>query len=256
MTIHKIKKHQDQIPYEMVSRQVAQSVENPTALAIWLYQLTKPENWVVRRTDIKNHFGIGDVSYKNAVDDLERLGLYHKQTIKTENGRFADTLINIYSLPKINPIADNPNSDEPEAGEPVFPSVRITVSGTLKENEIIKENEITKDISVIDQLFEQFWLAGMVKVNKKKALTVFRAKIKNESDKEAFRTLLVDDVTYRLYMKQFGFDKMHPVTYLNGERWTDDHQTNSSPVNNSSQPDLSSTDWAGKKVFDPTYLER
>ncbi len=28
------------------------------------------------------------------------------------------------------------------------------------------------------------------------------------------------------------------------------------PVNNSSQPDLSSTDWAGNKVFDPTYLER
>ena len=142
MTIHKIKKHQDQIPYEMVSRQVAQSVENPTALAIWLYLLTKPENWVVRRTDIKTHFGIGDVSYKNAVDDLERLGLYHKQTIKTENGRFADTLINIYSLPKINPIADNPNSDEPEAGEPVFPSVRIPVSGPLKENEIPKEDEI------------------------------------------------------------------------------------------------------------------
>ena len=37
MSIHKIKKHQDQIPYEMISREIAQSIENPVALAIWLY---------------------------------------------------------------------------------------------------------------------------------------------------------------------------------------------------------------------------
>ena len=97
---------------------------------------------------------------------------------------------------------------------------------------------------MIDQLFEQFWLAGMVKVNKKKALTVFKAKQKLNSGDTAreFTVILINDVHKRLRSNQFGFDKMHPTTYLNGERWNDDIQTNST-VNQSVEEINSGDDW-------------
>ena len=105
--------------------------------------------------------------------------------------------------------------------------------------------------SVIDDLFEQFWLAGLPKVNKKKALTAFKVVMKRDVVQHSTMTaVLIDDVHGRLAANQFGFSKMHPTTYLNGERWNDEITTT---VNQS--PDLSSTDWAGDKVFDPTYLE-
>jgi len=106
--------------------------------------------------------------------------------------------------------------------------------------------------SVIDDLFEQFWLAGLPKVNKKKALTAFKVVMKRDVVQHSTMTaVLIDDVHGRLAANQFGFSKMHPTTYLNGERWNDEITTT---VNQS--PDLSSTDWGGDKVFDPTYLER
>lgn len=132
---------------------------------------------------------------------------------------------------------------------------KIRLDKTRVEEKRIDNKDITivKQDSVIDDLFEQFWSAGMVKVNKKKALTVFRAKAKMEDNPKYFAGILVLDIHKRLTANQFGFDKMHPTTYLNGERWNDDIQTNT-PVNQS--VDLSSTNWAGDKVFDPTYLER
>lgn len=135
MAIHKLKKHQNEIPYEMVSREVAQSIANPNALAIWLYLLTKPEDWIVRRTDIKKHFSIGDVGYKKAVDQLVALGLFHKEFIRSDSGLFTDSIIHIYPIP--NRIADNRNSGESVNGE-----TDNRINSNLKENRLFKEEEI------------------------------------------------------------------------------------------------------------------
>ncbi len=135
MAIHKLKKHQNKIPYEMVSREVAQSITNPNALAIWLYLLTKPEDWTVRRTDIKKHFSIGDVGYKKAIDQLIDLGLFHKEFVRSGGGLFTDSIIHIYPTP--NRIADNRNSGKSIDGE-----TDNRISSTLKENRLFKEEDI------------------------------------------------------------------------------------------------------------------
>lgn len=135
MAIHKLKKHQNSIPYEMVSREVAQSITNPNALAIWLYLLTKPEDWTVRRTDIKSHFSIGDVGYKKAVDQLVELGLFHKEFVRSDSGLFTDSIIHIYPFP--NRIADNRNSGKSIDGEP-----DNRINSNLKENRLFKEEDI------------------------------------------------------------------------------------------------------------------
>ena len=75
----------------------------------------------------------------------------------------------------------------------------------------------------IDALFDKFWLAGMKKQDKKKARVAFDRVIKAEPDKETFVDSLVLDIQKRLSLEQLGFDKLHPTTYLNGERWEDDY---------------------------------
>ena len=76
----------------------------------------------------------------------------------------------------------------------------------------------------LDEFFEMFWRAGMVKVNKKKARQIFTKLAKKEEDVFSFTENLIIDVQKRLEIRQLGFSAMHPTTYLNGERWDDEYR--------------------------------
>jgi len=100
-----------------------------------------------------------------------------------------------------------------------------------------------------NNLFEQFWLAGMRKMDKKKkGRPAFdkALKIHGKNDPQAFVLKLIDDIHLRLSINQPGFDKMHPSTYLNGERW-EDEIVNDKPLaiqRMSTMEQLTNTDWA------------
>ena len=70
--------------------------------------------------------------------------------------------------------------------------------------------------------FEIFWNSGMRKLNKKKAKTIFSRLGKASGDALSLAMSLRFDIQTRIKLKQFGFDSMHPTTYLNGERWEDE----------------------------------
>ena len=87
-------------------------------------------------------------------------------------------------------------------------------------NTVLQLDLIPEQIT-IDEAFEIFWLAGMRKSDKKKALAVFKKLAKKAPDLKAFALALHDDIQARVG-KQFGFDGLLPTTYLNGERWEDE----------------------------------
>lgn len=89
----------------------------------------------------------------------------------------------------------------------------------------------------IDDLFEKFWLAGMRKINKKKAKASFK-KVMKGRDAVQFTQELINDIKTRLEFQQFGFAAMHPTTYLNGERWEDEQKDDrpQNQVNNGAVP--------------------
>ena len=88
-------------------------------------------------------------------------------------------------------------------------------------------------LPIVDQVkvsFDQFWIAGMRKVNRKKALLAYKSQFKaNKKNLDKvnpelhFANHLINDVKKRLELDQLGFSEMHPTTYLNGERWNDDY---------------------------------
>ncbi|WP_158074630.1 hypothetical protein [Rodentibacter genomosp. 1] len=68
----------------------------------------------------------------------------------------------------------------------------------------------------------------MRKVGKPQALKKFQSAYESYNAEypislEAFTQMLVDDVEKRIRLRQFGFDNLHPSTYLNNRRWLDDY---------------------------------
>ncbi|ENG4186679.1 replication protein [Providencia rettgeri] len=102
-----------------------------------------------------------------------------------------------------------------------------TMSEEVRSTDEKSKSEPTKQDPFIEPFEKIFWIAGMRKVGKDKSKAAFKSKFK-EWRKETggsideFAKFLADDIQCRLRIQQFGFDKMHPATYLNGSRWTDE----------------------------------
>lgn len=87
---------------------------------------------------------------------------------------------------------------------------------------------VIKDLSC-DEAFAIFYSSGLVKKSKVKALSLFKSLVKQmDCDPMEFAELLKSDVQYRINNNQFGIDKLHPSTYLNQQRWTDEYDSQES----------------------------
>lgn len=76
----------------------------------------------------------------------------------------------------------------------------------------------------LDNLFGKFWAAGMRKAGKAQAKKAFMTLMKKQDDPETMTETLVNDIQMRISINQYGFNKLHPSTYLNNERWHDELQ--------------------------------
>lgn len=85
-------------------------------------------------------------------------------------------------------------------------------------------------VSEVDQAFDVFWQSGLTKQQKKKAFVIFKRKAGREP--MVFAEKLRQDISTRFRLGQFGIDKLHPTTYLNGERWEDEYPSSSAPAIN------------------------
>ncbi len=78
-----------------------------------------------------------------------------------------------------------------------------------------------------DKAFEEiFWCAGMRRAGKKNAASAFRTQFREwrkttGGTASEFATMLAEDIACR-NGKQFGFDRLLPSSYLNGQRWNDE----------------------------------
>lgn len=98
---------------------------------------------------------------------------------------------------------------------------------TKTENTQRLPETTSKTLSAIEQCFERFWAVFPTKKAKKQAFEKFKSIVKRRSESvEEFAAMLCADVCARLNNGQFGFDKLHATTYLNQERWNDEHEIN------------------------------
>lgn len=99
---------------------------------------------------------------------------------------------------------------------------------------------------LLDAYFDTFWDAGMRKIGKKKAQSLFNKIILKLGYTYAgsFTGNLVRDIQKRLKINQLGFAEMHPTTYLNGERWNDEIREPTNGQAKSTFDELTDKTWA------------
>ena len=208
MNIHKLIKHQDEIPYFMISREVVQSVKNPLALAIWVYLQSKPDDWKVVETDIQKQFSVGRTSYLKAMKCLRDAQLYAVQRLKNDANQFVGSILHIYEKPT--------STDFHTYGEPhLRVATRMETHTHIKEEESSKEKEIRKTRELYKRWLA-FWENYPKKVGKEKAGIAFKA-LPMYKQKEAIADNAAD--RYKNRKKKFI---PNPATYLNGELWNDE----------------------------------
>jgi len=204
-----------------------------SAKGLLAYLCAKPDDWTVSTQQLINHSALSDRPTARdgtyaIINELLSKGYMRRSKSVGEGYSKTDYEVSAQPLPS-KPLPDNPLVDEP----------------TLQSKDIIQSKEVKQTNSVIDQLFEQFWLAGMARVGgKAKTLTAIKTKVKANPKLEiqSFILFLIHDVEKRLEAQQYGFDRLHPSRYIKDERYNDDVQTNST-VNQSVEEINSGDDW-------------
>ena len=208
MNIHKLKKHQEEIPYFMISREVVQSIDNSLALAIWVYLQSKPDDWKVVESDILNQFSVGRTTYLRAMKCLREAKLYSVSRLKNNQNQFIGSTIHIYEVPT--------STDDHTYGEPhLRDATHMETHTHIKEEESFKEKEIRKTRELLKRWLA-FWENYPKKVAKDKAGKAFKA-LPLYKQKEA----IVDNADDRYKNRKKKFIP-NPATYLNGELWNDE----------------------------------
>ncbi|WP_392559763.1 hypothetical protein [Orbus mooreae] len=126
-------------------------------------------------------------------------------------------------------------NQQPRSEESYHPEVdNVEFGVTTKSSSLDQEitTKTTGNINTpiqnnINSAFEVFWSAGLPKINKSKAIKSFESAFKvwiknNDGSEMSFAEMLFSDIQLRIVNNQFGFNKLHPTSYLNNQRWEDE----------------------------------
>lgn len=168
-----------------------------------------------------------------------KLELVRMGVIKQQGGMFGPNKnINEWCIPQNEGISLKTGDKTSLKLRESYPSKQGDTKDTIQKKEIQDKNTMPEPVQAkqkkssdqheeTDQAFENiFWCAGMHKTGKKNAKSAFRTQFTlwrkdTKGSAGEFARFLADDIKLRLGV-QFGFDKLHPSTYLNGQRWNDE----------------------------------
>jgi hypothetical protein len=189
------------------------------AKGLLAYLCSKPDDWSVSVQQLVNHSKLSvkptgrDGTY-TLINELMAKG-YMQRTQNNESGKFSTTDYEVSPLP----LTDSPYTVEP-----------LTANPTLQSTEL---NKVQSNTNILcEESFQIFYSAGLPKKNPQGARKSFSSLIKKiKCDPMELAETLKQDIEYRLSTGEFGFNKLHPATYLNKERWLDEYET-AKPSNN------------------------
>ncbi|MDP8268835.1 MAG: hypothetical protein P9L97_08925 [Candidatus Tenebribacter davisii] len=253
-------KHKGNVePYTRVWNKTIEAIPNDSALGIYLYLASKPEDWIVQEQDIMKRFKRGRDYVRKCLNILKEAKLYNKRSVRDEKGHITHWETELYSQ-----VPENPSCGEHQVPEnPTSGKTHLLVNPThTKERNIqIKEKDTNAPIVQVKNnknltprqkgtnpramgtnpratgtnpknknhhpkgesgLFIKFWHIYPKKKARKVCLDLWNKKNMDEIAKEVIEKL-VRQVNYDdSWLRGYAPD---PKTYLNQERWADDIQS-------------------------------
>jgi len=94
----KLKKNFGSQGFEPLPRNTIQNIKCADALAIWTLIQSRTDDWIIRKKQVQNDLGIGDVRYRKGVARLRELGLWSTELIRVEDGRLIGKYVVISDL--------------------------------------------------------------------------------------------------------------------------------------------------------------
>lgn len=183
------------------------------ATGLLSFMLSLPDDWEIHKSWLeKQKGGCGRDKLTRIMNELITCGYVVRKPKQDESGKMQGVDWFVYSTDQLkNRITENPLDGKP---------------ATTKEIDIQKK-ELNKDIvqkDLHEEAFNHFWSnMRLVKKSKKAALTAFKRLIKDKSKTPMdWAEFLINDIQNRISANQYGIDKLHPSTYLNGQRWEDE----------------------------------
>ncbi|WP_057525354.1 replication protein [Salmonella enterica] len=168
-----------------------------------------------------------------------KLELVRMNIIKQQGGMFGPNKnISEWSIPQNEGISLKTGDKTSLNLRECYPSKQGGTKDTIQKKEIQDKNIMSESVRTecekssgrheeTDKAFEEiFWCAGMRKSGKKNAASAFRTQFREwrkttRGSASEFATMLAEDIACR-NGKQFGFDRLLPSSYLNGQRWNDE----------------------------------
>jgi len=223
----------EEIPFTVLPNYVLQNVNCPIALAIWCHLISRPTNWVVNRTQLQQHFGIGKKKLDKAIKALIDMHLLSYHVCRYEEGYAKGAVKKVSILVKNGQefyekvIEQRILTTTPESNT-VAKQLRCK-RATTKERDTTKERNIkissSKNEEPVDNSFEKFWENYPKKVEK-----IQTRKIWDKIDDPDIKTKIIKDVNLRKMNNWKDNSKKYipnPTSYLKNERWNDEVMTSS-----------------------------
>ena len=131
--------------------------------------LSLPDNWAFSERGLTALSKDGRDSLRSGLDELEELGYLERYTSRNDNGQFANTVYNVYEIPKL----EKPKSEKPKSEKPTLDNP--TAYKELSNKESINKESI-KDI--VEQSSTTYPFSEIVEYLNEKAETQYRASSK------------------------------------------------------------------------------
>ena len=205
--------------FTSLSNETLSIITNTDALAIWVYLMSKPDNWIIRPEDIKKHFNLGSHRYQNAIKFLKDCNLYVIKPLQdSKTGKLDGCLVTLNETPlPLNLNADEPglgfnrDSGEPRCGKSV-PLVKT------KESLVSIEKKVNGH-------FASFWEKFPNKKDKSSAIKAFAKLDPDEILLKQMLEAIDKQIEWRKTMKENGEwceDWKYGQGWITGRRWEDE----------------------------------
>ncbi len=131
------------IPYTQINTYVIQNISDMEAGFVWVYLLSKPENWSVIKTHVKNHFGIGAQKIKKIFSYLAKHGLIQYVRTRSPQGQLLTSEIRVLNGSQFNKDGGSTTGTEIHPVENHTPGKHTTTNKrSYKEKKNIKKERV------------------------------------------------------------------------------------------------------------------
>lgn len=131
--------------YVTLPQSAIELVTEPVALAVWVYLLSKSDNWIIRVKDLQDRFDIGRDRVHSALKHLREIGLVWDEYQRNEKGNIFGKVIFVSSSPCAESLKTS-GSDTEALKNRLTEKPTYGISGHLPNDQVITQLPIVTKV--------------------------------------------------------------------------------------------------------------